>query len=113
MVTAADPSKYLTDLQRADHAGVDMNWWVPRRLEGSATLSYPDVSLLSTRLDTPWPPKMDDLTIPTRPIASDWMSGEKEASRDSFVRASGAHAFGGKMRSAHSGSADGQVETQS
>ena len=68
MASTDDFSKYFTDIQRAKYAGVDLNWWVPRRLEGSPTLSYPDVSLLPTRLDTPWPSKVDDLTISTRPI---------------------------------------------
>ena len=56
---------------------------------------------------------MDDLTISTRPIVSDWITGEKDTSGDSFARASGAHAFAGKIRNANSGYADGHVETHS
>jgi len=113
MATIDDLSKFFTDIQRSKYAGVDLNWWVPRRLEGRTTLSYPDVSLLPTRLDTPWPSKMEDLTISTRPIVSDWMIGSKETSGDSFTSASGAHAFGGKIRNANSGYADGHVVTHS
>ena len=113
MAIIDDFIKYNTDIQRAKYAGVDLNWWVPRRLEGAPTMTYPDVSLLTTRLDTPWPSKMDDLTISTRPIVSDWITGSKDTSGDSFTSASGAHAFAGKIRSANSGYADGHVETHS
>ena len=113
MATIDDFSKYFTDIQKAKYAGVDLNWWVPRRLEGAPTLTYPDASLLPTRLNTPWPSKMDDLTISTRPIVSDWMIGSKDTSGDSFASASGAHAFGGRIRNANSGYADGHVVTHS
>ena len=113
MATIDDFIKFWTDIQKAKYAGLDLNWWVPRRLEGSPTLSYPDVSLLPTRLDTPWPSKMDDLTISTRPIVSDWMVGSKDTSGDSFTSASGAHALGGRIRNANSGYADGHMETHS
>jgi prepilin-type N-terminal cleavage/methylation domain-containing protein/prepilin-type processing-associated H-X9-DG protein len=113
MATIDDFSKYFTDIQKSKYAFLDLNWWVPRRLERSPTLSYPDVSLLPTRLDTPWPSKMDDATISTRAIVSDWMTGSKETSGDSFSSASGAHAFGGKIRNTNSGYADGHVETPS
>jgi prepilin-type N-terminal cleavage/methylation domain-containing protein len=53
MATINDLIKYSTDIQRAKYGGVDLNWWVPRRLEGSPTLTYPDASLLPTRLKTP------------------------------------------------------------
>ncbi len=113
MATIDDFSKYFTDIQESKYAFLDLNWWVPRRLEGSPTLTYPDVSLLPTRLDTPWPSKMDDATISTRPIVSDWMTGSKETSGDGFRSASGAHAFGGRIRNVNSGYADGHVETHS
>ena len=113
MATIDDFIKLWTDTQKAKYAGVDLNWWVPRHLEGSPTLTYPDASLLVTRLNTPWPSKMDDVTISTRPILSDWMIGSKDTSGDSFTSASGAHAFGGKIRNANSGYADGHVETHS
>jgi len=113
MATIDDFSKYFTDIQKSKYAFVDLNWWVPRRLEGSPTLTYPDASLLPTRLNTPWPSKMDDLTISTRPIVSDWMLGSKDTSGDSFTSASGAHAFGGKIRNANSAHADGHVVTHS
>jgi prepilin-type N-terminal cleavage/methylation domain-containing protein/prepilin-type processing-associated H-X9-DG protein len=113
MGTIDDLIKYFTDTQKANYAGVDLNWWVPRHLEGSLTLTYPDVSLLPTRLNTPWPSRMDDLTISTRPILSDWMLGSKGTSGDSFATASGAHAFAGKIRNCNCGYADGHVATHS
>ena len=113
MATIDDFSKFWTDIQKAKYAAVNLNWWVPRHLEGSPTLTYPDASLLPTRLKTPWPSKMDDLTISTRPILSDWMLGSKDTSGDSFTSATGAHAFAGKIRNANSGYADGHVVTHS
>jgi type II secretory pathway pseudopilin PulG len=113
MATIDDLSKYFTDIQKSKYAFVDLNWWVPRRLEGSPTLTYPDASLLPTRLKTPWPSKMDDLTISTRPIVSDWITGSKDTSGDSFTSASGAHAFARKIRNCNSGYADGHVVTHS
>ena len=113
MATIDDFSKFFTDIQGSKYAGVDLNWWVPRPLEGAPTLTFPDASLLPTRLNTPWPSKMDDSTISTRPIVSDWMTGSIDTAGDSFISASGAHAFGGKLRTANSGYADGHVETHS
>jgi len=113
MTSIDDFAKYWTDIQEAKYAGVDLNWWVPRRLEGSPTLTYPDASLLPVRLRTPWPSKMDDLTISTRPIVSDWMIGAKDTSTDSFTKGSGAHLFAGKIRNCNSGYADGHVVSHS
>jgi len=113
LVTAGDLTRFFVDIQNSKYAFPDLNWWVPRSLEGSATLTYPDVSLLPSRLDTPWPSKMDDTTISTRPIVSDWMTGSKETSGDHFQSATGAHAFGGRIRNSNSGYADGHVETSS
>ncbi|MEO8427902.1 MAG: prepilin-type N-terminal cleavage/methylation domain-containing protein [Verrucomicrobiota bacterium] len=111
--TAGDLTKFFTVFQNSKYGFLDLNWWVPRSLAGSSTLTYPDVSLLRTRLNTPWPSKMDDATISTRPIVSDWMTGNKEISGDSFASASGAHTFGGRIRNINSGYADGHLETRS
>ena len=113
MATIDDFCKYFTDIQNTKYAFVDLDWWVPRPLEGSDTLTYPDASLLPSRLKTPWPSKMDDLTISTRPIISDWMLGLKDASGRWFPNDSGAHLFAGKIRNANCGYADGHVETHS
>ena len=110
-IDACSPS--YTDTRTSNYVAVDLNWWVPRRLEGSLTLTDPDVSLLSTRLKTPWPSQMDDLTISTRPIISDWTVGSKDTRGDFFTKASGAHAFGDRIRNANSGYADGHVVTHS
>ena len=113
MATIEDFTKYFTDTQKSKYVGVDSNWWVPRPLEGAPTFTYPDASLLPTRLKTPWPSTMHDLTISTRPILSDWMVGSKDTSGGSFTSGSGAHAFAGKIRNVNSGYADGHVVTHS
>lgn len=113
MATINDFISFFTKIQGTKYAFVDLNWWVPRRLEGSLTLSYPDASLVPTRSKTPWPSKMDDLTISTQPIVSDWILGSKATSGDSFAKAFGAHAFAGGIRSINSGYADGHVVTHS
>jgi prepilin-type N-terminal cleavage/methylation domain-containing protein/prepilin-type processing-associated H-X9-DG protein len=113
LATIDDLDKYYVETQQGNYAGVDMNWWVPRSLERFPNLTYPDASLPTSRLKTPWPSKMDDLTISTRPIVSDWTDGDKETSGDSFSRAWGGHTFAGKLRNANSGYADGHVEPHS
>lgn len=113
MATMDDLAKFFTDFQKSKYAFTDLNWWVPRHLEGSAAITYPDALLLPARLKTPWPSKMEDSTISTRPILSDWMTGSKDASGESYSSASGAHAFGGKIRNINSAYADGHVTTHS
>ena len=112
LITAADLAKFFTDLQGSKYAFMDLNWWVPRKLEGS-TLTYPDASLLRTRVTTSWPSRIDDVSISMRPIVSDWLIGSKSTSGDGFASASGGHSFGGKTRNCNSGYGDGHVETTS
>ena len=112
MTTIDDFSKFWTDIQKAKYAGVDLNWWVPRKLEGS-TLTYPDASLLRTRVTTSWPSRIDDASISMRPMVSDWLMGRKSASGGGFASASGGHSFAGKTRNCNSGFGDGHVETTS
>src|SRR5206468_7821142 len=38
MATIDDFSKFWTDIQKTKYAAVNLNWWVPRRLEGAPTL---------------------------------------------------------------------------
>jgi prepilin-type N-terminal cleavage/methylation domain-containing protein len=113
MATIDDFTRFFTDTQQTRYGFLDLNWWVRRPLEGSPTLTYPDPSLLPTRSKEPWPSRMDDITISTRPILSDWITGEKSGASDSFERASGAHAYAGKIRNINSGFADGHVVTRS
>ena len=108
--TAADLALYLTTVQGSKYAVVDLNYWVPRKLEAS-TITYPDALLVRSRLKTPWPSRMDDPNISTRPIVSDWLIGSKDASGDGFSSASGGHSFGGKTRNCNAGFGDGHVET--
>ncbi len=112
LITAADLAKFFTDLQGTKYASMDLNWWVPRKLEGS-TLTYPDALLIRTRVTTSWPSRIDDANISMLPIVSDWLMGSKSTSGDGFASASGAHAFGGKTRNCNSGYGDGHVETTS
>ena len=79
LITAADLAKFFTDLQGTKYAGMDLNWWVPRKLENS-TLTFPDASLLRTRVTTSWPSRIDDASISMRPIVSDWLIGSKSTS---------------------------------
>jgi len=109
----ADLVSYYRDIQEATYAFLDLNWWVPRALEGFSPLTYPDPSFLPTRLQTPWPTKMDDSALSTRPIISDWMMGSKSSSGDGIERASGAHAVGDKVKNCNSAFGDGHVETRS
>jgi prepilin-type N-terminal cleavage/methylation domain-containing protein len=109
----ADLVSYYRDIQEAKYAFLDLNWWVPRALEGFSTLTYPDPSLIPARLQTPWPTKMDDSSLSTRPIISDWMMGSKSSSADGIQKASGAHAVGGKVQNCNAAYGDGRVETRS
>ncbi len=111
--TIADLVTYYRDVQETKYAFLDLNWWVPRGLEGFSPLTYPDPSFLPTRSQTPWPTKMDDPSLPTRPIISDWMMGSKSSSGDGMESASGAHAVGGKVQNCNSAYGDGRVETRS
>lgn len=113
LISAVDHTKFFTDLQKSRYGILDLNWWIPRSLEGASMVTYPDVLLLPTRLDSPWPTKLDDATVSTRPIVSDWMLGSKRPSGSGFASASGAHAYRARIRSANSGYADGHVENRS
>jgi prepilin-type N-terminal cleavage/methylation domain-containing protein/prepilin-type processing-associated H-X9-DG protein len=112
LISIDDLIKESIEIQKSRYAALDFNWWVPRRLEGSSTLTFPDASLLPSRLKTPWPSKMDDATIATRPIISDWITGSRKTTGDSFAEASGAHSFARKIRNCNSAYADGHVETR-
>src|SRR5687767_7682525 len=99
LITAADLAKFFTGVQGSKYASMDLNWWVPRKLENS-TLTYPDASLLRTRVTTSWPSRIDDTSISIRLIVSDCLIGSKRTSGDGFASASGAHHFGAKRETA-------------
>ena len=112
MVYIDDLSKAFTEIQGATYAFIDLNWWVPRSLEGTKDLTYPDVSLLPTRLDIPWPSTVDSGHISTRPIISDKLNGVKKEASDGLAKGTGGHTYGGKIKSCNSGYADGHVESR-
>lgn len=112
LATVDDLTAYYTRIQGTKYAFPDLNWWVPRPLEGAPSVTYPDVALLATRQTAPWPARLTDPTIAVRPIASDWLMGGKNAAGDGLASGGGAHEFGGQVRNCNSGFADGHVETR-
>jgi len=114
MSTPADLLDNYANVQKAALAGLDLFWWVPRRL-GDSSLSFPDPARLKTRVPDAWPSRMDDPTVSTMPIISDWTVGE--VSEDGLTRTvtGGGHAWPAMSRSiksSNSGFADGHVETR-
>lgn len=111
--TAEDLIDFPVNYAKAAFFGPDFFWWVPRGLEGS-TLEFPDPKLMQTRVSDPWPRRMDDTTISTMPIISDWLVGEwDEVNRKGILlNNSGGHSWGGDLKSSNSGYADGHVETR-
>lgn len=111
--TAEDLIDFPMNYAKAAFFGSDFLWWVPRGLEGS-TLEFPDPKVMQTRVSDPWPRRMDDATISTMPILSDWLVGEwDEVNRKGIlINNAGGHSWGGDLKSSNSGYADGHVETR-
>ncbi len=112
MTSIADLTTGFEEIQGSRYASVGLFWWVPRKLQGSDSLTYPEVSLLKTRESNPWPSRLSDTSVSSRPIVTDKMVGEKAISGDGFLSAHGGHTFRGKIRNSNSGYADGHVETR-
>ncbi len=114
MSTPADLAEEFAVGQKAAFAGPDLFWWVPRRL-GESSLMFPDPNLLKTRVPDAWPNRMEDATISTLPILSDWTMGEWDEARTTIQVTGGGHAWPsivGPVKSSNSGFADGHVETR-
>ncbi len=112
--TPADLVNEFAVGQRMAFAGPDLFWWVPRRL-GESSLEFPDPKLLKTRVADAWPSRMDDATISTLPILSDWTMGEWDEARTTIQITGGGHAWPsivGPVKSSNAGFADGHVETR-
>ena len=112
--TPADLAEEFAVGQKAAFAFPDLFWWVPRRL-GDSSLSFPDPLLLKTRVPDAWPGRLDDPTISTMPILSDWTMGEWDDDRRTLKITGGNHAWPsivGPVKSSNSGFADGHVETR-
>lgn len=112
IVTATDLETFYRRDQGAAMAFPDMFWWVPRPLEGSSTLVFPDPKLLRTRIPDPWPTKLEDPSVNTQPIASDWLVATWDDDRNAPESASGGHSYGFKVRSNNAVFGDGHVETR-
>lgn len=114
LATPEDLVDEYANVQKSAFAFVDMFWWVPRRL-GDSSLQFPDPKLLKTRVPDAWPTRMDDPTISTMPILSDWTVGEWDEPRAAVNITGGGHAWPaivGPVKSSNSGFADGHVETR-
>lgn len=112
LTTISNLTHFYRSIQGAPYAFPDLNWWIPRPLEGAPHLTYPDPTLVNTRLPTPWPTRTDDPNSTLRPFATDWMAGTRRKDSDGFKTAGGAHAFGGRIRSCNAAFLDGHVETR-
>jgi prepilin-type N-terminal cleavage/methylation domain-containing protein/prepilin-type processing-associated H-X9-DG protein len=91
-------------------AGPDLFWWVPRPL-GQSSIEFPDPKLMKTRVPDPWPSRMEDPTVSTMPILSDWTVGVKQG--NSFVVTGGGHRLAGSLKNNNAAYADGHVELRS
>jgi prepilin-type N-terminal cleavage/methylation domain-containing protein/prepilin-type processing-associated H-X9-DG protein len=114
MSTSADLVEEFAVGQKAAFAIPDLFWWVPRRL-GDSSLEFPDPKLLKTRVPEAWPSRLDDPTISTLPILSDWTMGEWDDAHTTIQITGGGHAWPsivGPVKSSNSGFADGHVETR-
>lgn len=111
--TAEDLIDLWINDQGAAFFGSDFHWWVPRRLEGS-TLEFPNPELMETRTKDAWPRRMEDPTISTMPIISDWLLGEFEYNTQTLILhgRAGGHVWAGDLKNCNSGYADGHVETR-
>ena len=115
LVSPADLVDEFAHFQKSKFVFPDLMWWVPRRL-GASSLQFPDPLHMTTRVPDPWPSRLDDRTVSTQPIVSDWLLGEwDETTRTvSINNGGGGHAYsrGGEVKSINVGFADGHVETR-
>lgn len=116
IVTPADFDAYF-HFAGSSIAYGNMFWWVPRALEGSEKMTYPDPNLLETRIPDPWPTKMDDASASLQPIASDALAAAWNRDQKAFAWSNGGgsmrgHSFAGKVRNNNALFADGHVETR-
>jgi len=84
IVTSADFDAYFHFADSSIAFG-NMFWWVPRALEGSTKMTYPDPKLLETRIPDPWPTKMDDTSASLQPIASDALAAGWDRDQKAFT----------------------------
>jgi prepilin-type N-terminal cleavage/methylation domain-containing protein len=116
ITTAADLDAYY-HFQKSAIAFPGLFWWVPRVLEGSRALVYPDPRLLPTPTPDPWPTRMEDATASAQPFATDPLLGDWDEALKAVTKVDngstfGGHPFAGKCRSINAAFADGRVETR-
>ena len=114
MVSLDDFVDEKKNFSKAVFMPVDFHWWVPRRL-GDSSLEFPDPQRMKTRVPDAWPRRLDDPTISTMPIISDWILGFwDEAHTNAVIHGgTGGHVWSGDIRNLNLGFADGHVETRS
>ncbi|MEN9677663.1 MAG: hypothetical protein RIS76_3559 [Verrucomicrobiota bacterium] len=112
LLTPADLVDEMTHVQRVNYYFGDLMWWVPRKL--GETLEYPDPGLLQVRTPLSWPRRVDDPTVATQPMISDWYLGTWDADRQvvEIQDNSGGHQWAGRLRGLNAGFADGHVENR-
>jgi prepilin-type processing-associated H-X9-DG protein len=113
LMTPADLVDESLNFQKAAYSWGDLMWWVPRPLgEG---LEFPDPTQLHTRTPDPWPQRLDDRTIASQPIISDWLLGVWNANGQTMEIPdnAGGHQWAGSLKGLNLGFADGHVEKRS
>jgi len=111
LVTTADLVEE-TVVHKGAYFGADQMWWVPRPLGES--LEFPDPARLHVRTPEPWPRRLEDPTVATQPIISDWYLGRWDSERQAakIGNNSGGHQWAGSLRGLNVGFADGHVENR-
>ena len=112
LVTPADLVDEFVNVQKVAYYGADLMWWIPRPLGES--LEFPDPTRLQVRTPDPWPRRLEDPTVSTQPMISDWYLGNWDADRQvvEIRNNSGGHQWAGSLRGLNVGFADGHVETR-
>lgn len=112
LVTPADLVDEFVNFQKGAYFGGDLMWWIPRLLAES--VEFPDLARMQVRTPVPWPRRLEDSTISTQPMISDWYLGTWDADRQvvELRNNSGGHQWAGSLRGLNVGFADGHVETR-
>ncbi len=112
LVTAADLVEEMARAQKVAYFFGSQMWWVPRPLGES--LEFPNPAQLLVRTPEPWPRRIEDPTVSTQPLISDWYLGTWNADRQmvELRNNSGGHQWAGSLRGLNVGFADGHVENR-
>lgn len=112
LATPADLVDEVVNVQRATYFFGDLMWWIPRPLGDS--LEFPDPTTMHVRTPAPWPRRLEDPTIATQPMISDWYLATWDSERQEVRLSSnsGGHQWAGSLRGLNVGFADDHVETR-